>query len=149
MADGLLEQEKGEITYRNTQKGLYFLDTINQQNTEANHIFRDSPIETDGNTDSEQQPTLAKSSPGIILETNSSQKVYSQPTFVELVSFDKVLAIGLGQLRLPVAKYVKDRGFDVYGYDISTKALERAEKTAGIKRAINFSGFDVYIIYVN
>jgi UDP-N-acetyl-D-mannosaminuronic acid dehydrogenase len=64
-------------------------------------------------------------------------------------SFDKVLVIGLGQLGLPVAKYVKDRGFDVYGYDISTKALERAEKTAGIKRAVNFSGFDVYIICVS
>ncbi|MDQ3838558.1 MAG: NAD(P)-binding domain-containing protein, partial [Thermoproteota archaeon] len=63
--------------------------------------------------------------------------------------FDKVLVIGLGQLGLPVAKYVKDRGFDVYGYDISTKALERAEKTAGIKRATNFSGFDVYIICVS
>ena len=63
--------------------------------------------------------------------------------------FDKVLVIGLGQLGLPVAKYVKDRGFDVYGYDISTKALERAEKTAGIKKAINFSGFDVYIICVS
>jgi UDP-N-acetyl-D-mannosaminuronic acid dehydrogenase len=37
----------------------------------------------------------------------------------------------------------------VYGYDISTKALERAEKTAGIKKAINFSGFDVYIICVS
>ena len=64
-------------------------------------------------------------------------------------SFDKVLVIGLGQLGLPVAKYVKDRGFDVYGYDISTKAIERAEKTAGIKKAINFSGFDVYIICVS
>ena len=63
--------------------------------------------------------------------------------------FNKVLVIGLGQLGLPVAKYVKDRGFDVYGYDISTKALERAEKTAGIKKAINFSGFDVYIICVS
>jgi UDP-N-acetyl-D-mannosaminuronate dehydrogenase len=37
----------------------------------------------------------------------------------------------------------------VYGYDISTKALERAEKIAGIKKAINFSGFDVYIICVS
>jgi hypothetical protein len=25
----------------------------------------------------------------------------------------------------------------VYGYDISTKAIERAEKTAGIKKAVN------------
>jgi UDP-N-acetyl-D-mannosaminuronic acid dehydrogenase len=65
------------------------------------------------------------------------------------MSFNKILVIGLGQLGLPVAKYVKDRGFDVYGYDISTKALERAEKTAGIKKAINFSGFDVYIICVS
>jgi UDP-N-acetyl-D-mannosaminuronic acid dehydrogenase len=65
------------------------------------------------------------------------------------MSFNKILVIGLGQLGLPVAKYVKDRGFDVYGYDISTKALERAEKTAGVKKAINFSGFDVYIICVS
>ncbi|HEY7080170.1 MAG TPA: NAD(P)-binding domain-containing protein, partial [Nitrososphaeraceae archaeon] len=45
----------------------------------------------------------------------------------------KVLVIGLGQLGLPVAKYVNDRGFDVYGYDISTKAIDRAQKIAGIK----------------
>ncbi|NAL77860.1 hypothetical protein DYY65_06390, partial [Nitrososphaera sp. AFS] len=31
----------------------------------------------------------------------------------------KVLIVGLGQLGLPVAKYVKERGFDTYGYDIS------------------------------
>ena len=50
-------------------------------------------------------------------------------------SKDKVLVIGLGQLGLPVAKYVKDRGgFDTYGYDISTKAMDRAQKIAGIKR---------------
>ena len=50
-------------------------------------------------------------------------------------SKDKVLVIGLGQLGLPVAKYVKDRGgFDTYGYDISTKATDRAQKIAGIKR---------------
>ena len=65
------------------------------------------------------------------------------------IAFHKVLVIGLGQLGLPVAKYIKERGFDVYGYDISTKALERAEKIAGIKKAINFSGFDVYIICVS
>ncbi|MGA7897389.1 MAG: hypothetical protein WCA39_00850, partial [Nitrososphaeraceae archaeon] len=50
-------------------------------------------------------------------------------------SKDKVLVMGLGQLGLPVAKYVKDRGgFDTYGYDISTKAMDRAQKIAGIKR---------------
>ncbi len=77
------------------------------------------------------------------------QNGYKQPDYDRRIFFDKVLVIGLGQLGLPVAKYVKDRGFDVYGYDISTKALERAEKTAGIKKAINFSGFDVYIICVS
>src|SRR5215831_18971189 len=52
----------------------------------------------------------------------------------------KVLVIGLGQLGLPVAKYVQDRGgFDVYGYDISTKAIDRAQKIAGIKRIGDYS----------
>jgi UDP-N-acetyl-D-mannosaminuronate dehydrogenase len=69
---------------------------------------------------------------------------------------EKVLVVGLGQLGLPVAKYVKERGFDTYGYDISTKAMERAEKIAGIKKAddATFSSselndFDVYIITVS
>ena len=52
----------------------------------------------------------------------------------------KVLVIGLGQLGLPVAKYVQDRGgFDVYGYDISTKAIDRAQKIAGIKKIGDYS----------
>ena len=61
----------------------------------------------------------------------------------------KVLIIGLGQLGLPVAKYVKQQGFDVYGYDISQKAIQRAEKIAAIKKADNFSEFDVYIICIS
>src|SRR5437899_7034099 len=72
------------------------------------------------------------------------------------IQFDKVLIVGLGQLGLPVAKYVKERGFDTYGYDISTKAMERAEKIAGIKKAVDatfsssdLNDFDVYIITVS
>src|SRR2546426_4997202 len=61
----------------------------------------------------------------------------------------KVLVIGLGQLGLPVAKYVKERGFDAYGYDISPKAMDRAEKTAAIKKATDFGEFDVYILCVS
>jgi len=61
----------------------------------------------------------------------------------------RVLVIGLGQLGLPVAKYVKEKGFDTYGYDISQKAVERAEKLASIKGANSFSNFDVYIICVS
>ena len=68
----------------------------------------------------------------------------------EEYSLDKVLIIGLGQLGLPVAKYIKQRGgFDVYGYDISSKAMDRAQTTAGIKKATNFSDFDVYILCIS
>ena len=63
--------------------------------------------------------------------------------------FNKVLVIGLGQLGLPVAKYVKEKGFDAYGYDLSHEAIERAERIAAIKKATNFSDFDVYIICVS
>ena len=64
--------------------------------------------------------------------------------------FNKVLVVGLGQLGLPVARYVKEKGFDdAYGYDISPKAMDRAEKTAGIKKANDFSDFDVYILCVS
>jgi UDP-N-acetyl-D-mannosaminuronic acid dehydrogenase len=61
----------------------------------------------------------------------------------------RVLIVGLGQLGLPIAKYVKERGFDTYGYDIEQKAVERAEKVASIKQADSFSDFDVYIICVS
>jgi prephenate dehydrogenase len=35
--------------------------------------------------------------------------------------FNKILIIGLGQMGLSVAKYVKERGLDAYGYDINTR----------------------------
>jgi UDP-N-acetyl-D-mannosaminuronic acid dehydrogenase len=64
---------------------------------------------------------------------------------------NKVLIIGLGQLGLPTARYVKERGFDTYGYDISTRAIEIAERTVGIKQALDFGSddFDVYVITVS
>jgi UDP-N-acetyl-D-mannosaminuronic acid dehydrogenase len=65
------------------------------------------------------------------------------------MQLNKVLVVGLGQLGLPVAKYVKQRGFDTYGYDINPKAVEIAEKTAAIKKAVNFSDFDAFIICVS
>ncbi|HEY7079143.1 MAG TPA: NAD(P)-binding domain-containing protein, partial [Nitrososphaeraceae archaeon] len=73
--------------------------------------------------------------------------------------FSKVLIIGLGQLGLPVAKYVNKKGFDTYGYDLNDQALDRAQKIAGIKRigdknsnninAYDFSEFDVFIVCVS
>ena len=50
---------------------------------------------------------------------------------------------------MPVAKYVKERGFETYGYDISPKAVEMAQKTASIEKAIDFSEFDVFILCVS
>ena len=57
---------------------------------------------------------------------NPNQNPYSTNFF----QFKKVLVIGLGQLGLPVARYVKEKGFDTYGYDINSKTLI-AERTAG------------------
>jgi UDP-N-acetyl-D-mannosaminuronic acid dehydrogenase len=67
----------------------------------------------------------------------------------EIHSFEKVLVIGLGQLGLPVAKYVREKGFDTYGYDVSETAKDRAEMIANIKKATNFRDIDVYIICVS
>ncbi|HKU83303.1 MAG TPA: NAD(P)-binding domain-containing protein, partial [Candidatus Nitrosocosmicus sp.] len=48
-------------------------------------------------------------------------------------NYNKVVIIGLGQLGLPVAKYVKEHGFDTYGYDINQKTMQSAETNYGIK----------------
>jgi UDP-N-acetyl-D-mannosaminuronic acid dehydrogenase len=69
--------------------------------------------------------------------------------YTNFFQFKKVLVIGLGQLGLPVTRYVKQRGFDTYGYDISAKAIELAQKTAAIENATNFSEFDVFILCVS
>lgn len=62
---------------------------------------------------------------------------------------NRILVIGLGQLGIPVAKYAKQKGFDVYGYDLSIKAMERAKEIAEIKISTSFKDFDVYIICVS
>lgn len=83
------------------------------------------------------------------LEECVKDKSYS--VHPELVSdstrWKKVLIVGLGQVGLPVAKYVNEKGFDAYGFDISDRACEYA-KVAGIQQTDTFSGFDVYIICV-
>jgi UDP-N-acetyl-D-mannosaminuronic acid dehydrogenase len=61
----------------------------------------------------------------------------------------KVLVIGLGQLGLPVAKYVNDKGFDVYGYDINSESMLRAQEKSGIKTTTTFRNFDIYIICIS
>jgi UDP-N-acetyl-D-mannosaminuronic acid dehydrogenase len=80
--------------------------------------------------------------------TDQDQKRHNQDL---LSRFTKMLVIGLGQSGLHVIKYVKERGFDAYGYDISTKAKDRVGKIAEIKPAVDFGSedFDVFIISVS
>ncbi|MGA9843011.1 MAG: NAD(P)-binding domain-containing protein [Nitrososphaeraceae archaeon] len=85
-------------------------------------------------------------SPNNIIESTKDDR---STKCIGQTQFNKVLIIGLGQLGLPVAKYVSEKGFDTFGYDISHHAIERAEKMASVKKAINFSEFDVYILCVS
>ena len=71
------------------------------------------------------------------------------PKRLNTLKNEKVVIIGLGQLGLPVAKYVKEHGFDTFGYDINQKTMQSAEANYGIKQATNFGDFDVLIICVS
>ena len=61
----------------------------------------------------------------------------------------RVLIIGLGQLGLPVAKYVKERGFETFGYDMNPLRMQDAEKSFGIKSLETFDDIDVFILCVS
>ena len=63
---------------------------------------------------------------------------------------NKVLVIGLGQIGFAVASYIKKQAeYDVYGYDISPAARDRAELKIGLKNASDFSGFDIYMVCIS
>jgi nucleotide sugar dehydrogenase len=63
----------------------------------------------------------------------------------------KICVIGLGEVGFATAKYILNKGLDIWGYDISSVAIERAKK-AGIVRATNvwdaIPSVDVYLICV-
>ena len=64
--------------------------------------------------------------------------------------FNKVLIIGLGQIGFAVASYIKKQEeYDVYGYDISPAARDRAELKIGIKNTADFKGFDIYMVCIS
>ena len=83
---------------------------------------------------------------------NANSSVYSGNdfhSFENKTNSNKVVVIGLGQLGLPVAKYIKEKGFETYGYDINEKAMQMAELKHGVRKAVTFSDFDVLIICVS
>ncbi len=62
----------------------------------------------------------------------------------------KVCVLGLGEIGLPVAKYVKRKGLQVSGYDIKQEAVGKANEN-GIKASTNWQEIpvsDVYIVCV-
>jgi nucleotide sugar dehydrogenase len=62
----------------------------------------------------------------------------------------KVCVLGLGQIGLPTALYIKDKGFEVWGYDIEEHALQKANE-AGVKAAASWRDIpfmDIYVICV-
>ena len=52
------------------------------------------------------------------------------------IDTSKILVIGLGQLGLPVAKYIQDKGFDVYGYDINPLMMKKRVKQDWVKKQL-------------
>lgn len=62
-----------------------------------------------------------------------------------VIDSNKILVIGLGQIGLPVARYVKEKGFETYGFDVNSKVVQSSE-TLGIRKAEKFSGFAVYVL---
>jgi len=72
------------------------------------------------------------------LETQSSITLEEDPTARK---FKKILVIGLGQLGLPVAKYIRNRGFETYGLDLNREAMNVAKSLmfARLVRTIKIS----------
>ena len=64
----------------------------------------------------------------------------------------KICVLGLGEVGFATAKYVFDKGLDVWGYDVDLAAVERAKK-AGIVRATHVwadvPSVDVYLTCVS
>jgi nucleotide sugar dehydrogenase len=72
-----------------------------------------------------------------------------QRTF-ELSSM-KVAVIGLGQIGLPVAQYIRAKNLEVWGYDISPNVVKRVSKTEEIKVTDSWNDLpqvDVYVVCV-
>ena len=63
----------------------------------------------------------------------------------------RICVIGLGEVGLATAKYIVDKKLDLWGYDISSAAVERARKVGILKVTQNWDDVplsDVYLICV-
>jgi len=68
-----------------------------------------------------------------------------------LTSSPKVCVVGLGEVGLPTALYIKEKGIEVWGYDVSDFAVKRAKKN-GIKARNSLReipSIDIYVICVS
>jgi UDP-N-acetyl-D-mannosaminuronic acid dehydrogenase len=63
----------------------------------------------------------------------------------------KACVLGLGEVGLPTAKYIANKGVEVFGYDLKPEAIEKAKKSGILKASTNWQEIpkaDVYIICV-
>jgi UDP-N-acetyl-D-mannosaminuronate dehydrogenase len=114
------------------------LDPYNETNANSKSPPRQSP---------NYNPTLRDKSTKV--RSVSGEYVSKKTILEEPSAFEKVLVVGLGQLGLPVAKYLTDRGFDTYGYDVNNAAMERAQRIAAVKKVSNLNDIDVFIICIS
>jgi UDP-N-acetyl-D-mannosaminuronic acid dehydrogenase len=64
----------------------------------------------------------------------------------------KVSVLGLGEVGLPTAIYILEKGLEVWGYDINPVAIERAKEEGTLRATCNWHEIppvDVYIICVS
>lgn len=51
---------------------------------------------------------------------------YRSTEFIRAWELEKVCILGLGQVGLPTAKYILEKGFETWGYDLSKESVNRA-----------------------
>jgi len=64
----------------------------------------------------------------------------------------RICVVGLGEVGLPTALYVQEKGFEVWGYDINSAAVENARKKGAVKATDSWHKvptMDIYIICVS
>ena len=64
----------------------------------------------------------------------------------------RICVLGLGQVGLPTAKYILQKGLEVWGYDINPIAIERVKEKSILRATSNWHeipSVDVYIICVS